>query len=48
MMAKRLLLIVAMAAALIACTPSDGTTSPGAETLAPIETMGTESVAPSP
>jgi hypothetical protein len=47
-MVRRLLLITALAAALMACTPSSGTSSsPGLESLAPIESLDTSSMAPS-
>jgi hypothetical protein len=36
-MLKRILLILAMGAALVACAPSGTGTSPGTETLAPVE-----------
>ncbi len=45
-MVKRLLLILAMGAALVACSPSGSSTSSGAESLAPVETS-TSSEAPS-
>jgi hypothetical protein len=38
-MFKRLLLLVALGATLIACNPSDGGGSPGTESVAPIESM---------
>ena len=48
-MVKRLILIVALGAALVACSPTDGGAgSPGTESLAPIESMGTESASPAP
>ena len=56
-MVKRLLLIVALGAAIAACSPAGGSGSPGTETLAPIESMpvespvesmGTESASPAP
>jgi hypothetical protein len=44
-MIKRLLVIVALGAALVACTPAEnGAGSPGVETLAPIESMPAESM----
>ena len=48
-MAQRLLLIIALAAALVACSPSGTGTSaaPVASDSVPTESMGTESEAPS-
>ena len=46
-MAKRLLLILAMGAALVACSPSGSGTSTGGETLAPVETSTSSEAAPS-
>ena len=46
-MLKRILLILAMGAALVACAPSGTGTSPGAETLAPVESAPAESPAAS-
>lgn len=48
-MIKRLFMIVALGAALVACSPTDGGAgSPDTETLAPIESMGIESASPAP
>lgn len=48
-MLKRLFAILAIAAAIVACTPSDGGSSPGTESVAPIESMAPiESLVPSP
>ena len=51
-MLKRLLLLVALGAALAACSPSGSASSPGTETIAPVESgvpsgSGLESVMPS-
>jgi ABC-type glycerol-3-phosphate transport system substrate-binding protein len=44
LMIKRLLAIMALGAALVACSPTDGGAgSPDTQTLAPVESMGTES-----
>jgi hypothetical protein len=46
-MLKRILLILAMGAALVACSPSGTGTSPGTETLAPVESSTPSEEAPS-
>jgi predicted small lipoprotein YifL len=51
-MFKRLIVLVAMAAALVACSPSGTASSPATETLAPVESglpseMPSESASPS-
>jgi predicted small lipoprotein YifL len=55
-MLKRLIMLVALGAALVACSPSGSASSPGAETLAPVESgaasempseMASESASPS-
>jgi hypothetical protein len=46
-MLKRILLILAMGAALVACSPSGTGTSPGTETLAPVESSTPSEAAPS-
>jgi hypothetical protein len=46
-MLKRILLILAMGAALVACSPSGSGTSPGTETLAPVESSTPSEAAPS-
>lgn len=45
-MLKRLVAILAITAALVACTPSDGGSSPDTESIAPIESMAPASMAP--
>ena len=46
-MLKRILLILAMGAALVACSPSGTGTSPGTETSAPVESSTPSEEAPS-
>jgi hypothetical protein len=47
-MLKRLVMLMALGAALLACSPAGTGTSPGAETLAPVESeMPSESASPS-
>jgi predicted small lipoprotein YifL len=46
-MLKRLLLLVALGAALAACSPSGSASSPGAETIAPVESAPAASEMPS-
>lgn len=47
-MLKRLILMLALGAALVACTPTGTGTSPGLETLAPLDSaMPSESASPS-
>lgn len=46
-MLKRILLILAMGAALVACSPSGSGTSPGTETLAPVQSSTPSEAAPS-
>ena len=46
-MLKRILLIMAMGAALVACSPSGSGTSPGTETLAPVDSSTPSEAAPS-
>jgi hypothetical protein len=51
-MLKRIVMLLALGAALVACSPSGTATSPGAETLAPVESpteteVASESAAPS-
>jgi hypothetical protein len=42
-MIKRLIVLVALGAALVACTPAGGS-SPGTESVAPVESMPVESM----
>ena len=46
-MLKRILLILAMGAALVACSPSGSGSSPGTETVAPVESSTPSEAAPS-
>jgi ABC-type glycerol-3-phosphate transport system substrate-binding protein len=46
-MVKRILLILAMGAALVACSPSGSGSSTGTETLAPVDTSAPSEAAPS-
>jgi hypothetical protein len=46
-MLKRILLILAMGAALVACSPSGSGTSPGTETQAPVESVAPSESLPS-
>jgi ABC-type proline/glycine betaine transport system substrate-binding protein len=51
-MLKRLIVLVAMAAALVACSPAGTASSPATETVAPVESglpseMASESASPS-
>jgi hypothetical protein len=46
-MLKRIVLILAMGAALVACSPSGTGTSPGTETLAPVQSSTPSEAAPS-
>ena len=46
-MFKRFVMLVALGAALLACSPAGTGTSPGAETLAPVDSAPSESGLPS-
>jgi len=46
-MLKRILLILAMGAALVACSPSGSGSSPGTETVAPVESSTPSEATPS-
>jgi predicted small lipoprotein YifL len=43
-MLKRLILVLALGGALVACSPAGTVTSPGSETIAPAESMPAESM----
>lgn len=47
-MLKRIVLLLAMGAAIVACSPSGTATSPGTETVAPVESPAGESPSESP
>ena len=46
-MLKRILMVLAMGAALVACSPSGSSTSSSTETLAPVESTAPSVAAPS-